>query len=51
MTSTEIQKQISIIKEVAEKATQSKEYALKFLDDAGILELINNTPASEKSKK
>lgn len=45
MSTTEIKEQITMIQEVAEEATQSREYALQFLDDAGILELIN-TPSS-----
>ncbi len=48
MSTTEIQEQISMIKEVAEEATQSKEYAIKFLYDAGILELIDQSEATDE---
>jgi hypothetical protein len=51
MTTTEIQDQVSMIKEVAEKGSQSKEYALQFLDDAGILDLIDNTSETENTQK
>lgn len=50
MTTAEIQQQITMIREVAEQATQSREYALSFLADAGILELIKPTTTSEKPK-
>ncbi len=39
-STTQIQEQVTMIKEVAGEATTSKEFALQFLDDAGILELI-----------
>ncbi|MCW3107387.1 MAG: hypothetical protein JWQ09_1893 [Segetibacter sp.] len=51
MTSAEIQEQITIIREVAEEASKSKEYALQFLTDAGILELIHNSTATEKPNR
>ncbi len=37
---TQIQEHVTMIKEVAGEATTSKEFALQFLDDAGILKLI-----------
>lgn len=37
MTQYEIKQQISDIREVTEEATKSKESALKFLRDAGII--------------
>jgi hypothetical protein len=50
MTTTQIQEQISIIKEVAEEAKQSKEYALQFLEDAGILELLISTSSENPNQ-
>lgn len=49
MTSTEIQDQIMIIREVAEDASISKEHALQFLADARILELIEATPETQNA--
>ncbi len=51
MTSTEIQDQITIIREVAEDASISKEHALQFLSDAGILELIDNSNETQNSTR
>jgi acetyl-CoA carboxylase beta subunit len=51
MTSTEIQDQITIIREVAEDATISKEHALQFLADAGILELIDEPTEAENPNR
>ncbi len=51
MTSAEIKHQIDIMKEVAEMSKQSKEFALKFLKDAGILNIIETpTNPTDKSK-
>ncbi len=47
MTTIEIQEQITLIKQVAKEATISKEFALQFLNEAGILELIRPTESLE----
>ncbi len=47
MTDTMIKDQVRTIEKATEKATRSKESALKFLQDAGII----TTPASSTSKK
>ena len=52
MTELEIKEQIDVMRSVAEKAKNSREFALKILEDAGILALIReNNDSHTKSKK
>ena len=52
MTELEIKEQIDVMRSVAEKAKNSREFALKILEDAGILALIReNNECDTKSKK
>ena len=57
MTELEIKEQIDVMRSVAEKAKNSKEFALKFLEDAGILKSQNqqlavlNGPVEVNKKK
>lgn len=52
MTDLAIKKQVDAIKNAAKKATQTKETAIKFLIDAGIMhEPIGNIKSSHKLNK
>jgi len=51
MTDFAIQEQIEIIKKATDRAAQSKESALKFLTDAGIIEKQKEEKKSDKKKK
>jgi hypothetical protein len=48
MSPAAIQEQVNIIKLASEKALQSKEAALKFLVNAGIIELDKDKDKEEK---
>ena len=51
MTDFAIQEQIEAIKKATDKAAQSKEAALKFLADAGIIEIQEKSENRNKKKK
>lgn len=51
MCQTTVEEQLQILKEVREEIGNSKERTLKFLKDAGILELIEPPRKYSKKKK
>jgi hypothetical protein len=51
MTERQIQRQLKVIEEATQKALQSKETALKFLEDAGILALCEQSKEEDKREK
>jgi hypothetical protein len=51
MTTTLIQEQIRAIQKATHTASQSKESALKFLKDAGIIDNSSKVTAKAKAKK
>lgn len=51
MTDDAIQEQIDLIKKATSKAARSKESALKFLKDAGIIDTKKKSMSLDKKKK
>lgn len=51
MTDDAIQEQIDTIKKATNKAARSKESALKFLEDAGIIDRKKKSASLDKKKK
>jgi hypothetical protein len=56
MTEEQITIQLWALEEVTKRALQSKEYALKYLEEAGILKILDDvaaasSPVKDKKKK